>query len=297
MFATLLGALPRPPLPEDAAASDVLEAVLAAQIGAGLDPLAIAGHPTTDDPVEAWRVATALSGGRLVKAVVDGPLTSARSAEDVRAILVELAAAGCPWIEIHEPAATSVADDTGRARFGEAHAALTRDLDGVHLSLAITGGGADALGVEPILAAVYASLAVDLIDGPDTWRLVTGWPGERGVIAGALSTADASDDGPELLLWAVGYAASTAWPRPRPGRPGHGRLAGGPALDGRGPQARAARRGRAGLPPCPRTSGCRSIDPRAVDKRSAALGRYDPPSRRPSRRTSTKSRKSSSPGD
>jgi hypothetical protein len=296
MFATLLGALPRPPLPEDAAAIDVLEAVLAAQIEAGLDPLAIAGHPTSDDPVEAWRLATALSGGRLVKAVVDGPLTSDRPVEDVRAILTDLAAAGCAWIEVHEPAATGVADDAGRARFGEAHAALTRDLDGVHLSLAITGGPADGLGIGPILAGAYASLAVDLIAGPDNWRLVTRWPGERGVIAGAVSTADGSDDGPELLLWAAGYAASTRGRGPdRVGLATAGSLA---AL----PWAVAARKlerlgEAAGLAAMPSDERMSSIDPRAVDKRSAALGRYDPPSRRPSRRISTKSRKSSSPGD
>ena len=34
-------------------------------------------------------------------------------------------------------------------------------------------------------------------------------PGDRGIICGALSPAPDSDDGPELLLWAAGYAAST----------------------------------------------------------------------------------------
>ena len=38
----------------------------------------------------------------------------------------------------------------------------------------MTGGNADGAGVETLLAAPYASLAVDLIDGPDNWRLVDG---------------------------------------------------------------------------------------------------------------------------
>ena len=79
----------------------------------------------------------------------------------------------------------------------------------VHLSLAITGGSADDAGIETFLAGAYASLALDLIDGPDNWRLATAWPADRGLICGALSTREGSDDGPELLLWAAGYAAST----------------------------------------------------------------------------------------
>ena len=89
-------------------------------------------------------------------------------------------------------------------------AALTAELgDDVHLSLAITGGSADAAGIDTFLAGAYASLALDLIDGPDNWRLATAWPADRGLICGALSTREGSDDGPELLLWAARYGAST----------------------------------------------------------------------------------------
>ena len=127
------------------------------------------------------------------------------------AALVGLAEAGCRWIEVHEPGATGIgADADARARFMDAHATLTAGFgDDVHLSLAITGGSADAAGIDTVLAGAYASLALDLIDGPDNWRLATAWPAERGLICGALSTREGSDDGPELLLWAARYAAST----------------------------------------------------------------------------------------
>ena len=62
----------------------------------------------------------------------------------------------------------------------------------------------------PSSVRAYASLAVDLIDGPDNWRLVRAAPRERGIVCGALSPHPGSDDGPETLLWAAGYAASSA---------------------------------------------------------------------------------------
>ena len=102
--------------------------------------------------------------------------------------LRELAAAGCPLIEIHEPAATTIgADEAERALFREAHLRLLDGVEGSHLSLALTGGNADAAGIETLLAAPYASLAVDLIAGPDNWRLVAATPGDRGIVCGALS--------------------------------------------------------------------------------------------------------------
>ena len=89
-------------------------------------------------------------------------------------------------------------------------AALTRDLGSeVHLTIAITDGNADALGIDAVLAGAYASLAVDLIDGPENWRLAVAVPTERGVICGALSAHAGTDDGPETLLWAARYAAGS----------------------------------------------------------------------------------------
>ena len=158
----------------------------------------------------------------------------------------------------------------------DAHATLTAGLgDDVHLSLAITGGSADAAGIETVLAGAYASLALDLIDGPDNWRLATAWPAERGLICGALSTREGSDDGPELLLWAARYAASTRGRGPaRVGLATAGSLA---ALPWDVAAEKVRRLGDAArLAAAPLDEQLASIDPRAVDKRSAALGRYEP---------------------
>lgn len=278
MFATLLGPLPRPLLPADAAPGAILDAVLEVQIEQGLEPLTDGGWPLDrNDPVAAWRAAAARTD-RLVKAVVDGPYSAGRPAADVRAVVQGLVDAGCRWIEVHEPAATTMgADPEACARFADAHRALTADLGAdAHLSLAITGGNADTAGIETVLAGAYASLALDLIDGPDNWRLATTTPTEVGLICGALSTRAGSDDGPELLLWAAGYAASTRGRGPaRVGLATAGSLAGLPwdvAVKKVRWLGEAARLGE--LPPEERRA---AVDPRAVDSRSAALGRYTPP--------------------
>ena len=281
MFATLLGSLPRPPLADDAAPEALLDAVLELQAQHGLEPLTDAGWGLgRQDAVAAWQ-ASAGRTDRLVKAVVEGPFTSGRPADELRAVLLALADAGCRWIEVHEPAATGIgADADARARFMGLHASLTADLGAdMHLSLAITGGSADDAGVETLLAGAYASLAVDLIDGPDNWRLATAWPAERGLICGALSTREGSDDGPEMLLWAARYGASTRGRGPaRVGLATAGSLA---ALPWSLAAEKVRRLGDAvRLATAPREELLASIDPRAIDKRSAALGRYEPPAPR-----------------
>lgn len=296
MFATLLGPLPRPPLPDDAATERILDAVLALQIEHGLEPLMTAGWVRPgEDPVASWRAAAARQPGRLVKAVVTGPVTGDTPPETLRATLLALADAGCTWIEVHEPAATTIDDDAGRTLFAEAHQTLTAGLDGIHLSLALLGGSADVLGIDAVLGGAYASLAVDLIDGPDNWRLVAAWPGDRGVVAGALATRAASDDGPELLLWAAGYAASTAG---RGGdRVGLATASSLAHLSWEAATRKVARLGEAARLAMASPDEIRgTVDPRALDNRSAALGRYSPaPSSSAARRSGT-SRKSSAPG-
>jgi hypothetical protein len=288
MFATLLGPLPRPVLADDADAEAVLDAVLELQVEHGLEPLTDGGWPLDSaDPVAAWR-STSARTDRLVKAVLDGPFTSGRPAAEVRHVLLDLADAGCRWIEIHEPAATTIGTDPdARARFADAHRTLTAGLGpDVHLSLAITGGNADETGIETILAGAYASLAIDLIDGPDNWRLATVTPPELGLICGAVSTRADSDDGPELLLWAAGYAASTAGRGPaRVGLATAGSLA---ALPWDVATTKVGRLGEAArLAAAPMDERLAAVDPRAIDARSAALGRYVPktPPRRPNRDT------------
>lgn len=211
MFATLLGGLPRPPLDDDAVPEALLDACLQLQLDHGLEPVMDGGWSLpADDVAGAWR-ATAARTETLTKAVVTGPFSSGRPTEDVRREVLALADAGCRWIEVHEPRAVAIGNDLdARARFGDAHRILTDGVgEDVHLSLAIVGGNADGAGIETILAGAYASLAVDLIGGPDNWRLAVNVPGERGVICGAVSTTTDDVEGPEVLLWAAGYAASS----------------------------------------------------------------------------------------
>jgi len=171
-------------------------------------------------------------------------------------------------------------DATEGARFREAHARLLDGVTEAHLSLAITGGNADGVGIATLLAASYASLAVDLIAGPENWRLVVAAPGDRGIVCGALPTAPDSDDRVEVLLWAAGYAASTGGRGPtRVGLATASSLAALPwdvavrKITLLGEAARLA-----DIPPDERA---RAVDPRSLDIRSAALGRYVP--RRPRR--------------
>jgi methionine synthase II (cobalamin-independent) len=259
---------------------DVLVAVVRAQEAAGLEPITDGGFGIGDDAETRWRTASALTD-RPVKAVIAGPYSTGGSVASLRNEIVALVAAGCPLVEIHEPAAVDIGtDQVERASFRAAHQELLAGLTGVHLSLAITGGNADAAGIDTLLAGPYASLAVDLIDGPENWRLVVAAPRERGVICGALSANAGSDDRAEMLLWAAGYAASTGGRGPaRVGLATASSLANVPwavamrKMQLLGESARLADQ-------APDQLRAR-LDPRAVDSRSAALGRVVPP---PSRR-------------
>lgn len=281
MFATLLGPLPRPPLPEDADPEAILDAVLTVQVEHGLEPVTDGGWPLVpDDPVASWRAAAARAP-HLVKAVVTGPFSARSDGTRERGTIQALADAGCAWIEVHEPAAIGIGDDAAaRDRFAALHESLTHGLDGVHLGLAITGGDADAAGIETILAGAYASLAVDLVAGPDNWRLVVAAPGDRGIVCGVVAPKADSDDGPELMLWAAGYAAST-------GGRGSARVGLATAASfAHLPWAVAAAKvGRLGeatrLATAPREERAAALDPRAIDIRSAAMGRFAPGTRRP----------------
>ena len=275
MFATLLGALPRPPVALDAAPEAVLDACLALQAEHGLEPMTDGGWPVRSaDLVGSWR-ATADRAGGLVKAVVVGPWSSGRAVADVRSDVAALADAGCRWIEVHESAATSLALDD-RDRFADAHRNLTAELgSALHVSLAITGGSADAAGIDTILAGSYASLALDLIAGPDNWRLAVAAPTSVGIVCGAVSGAAGSDDGPEILLWAARYAASSGGRgMDRVGLATSGSLA---HLTWDVAATKVRRLGEAArLVTASPEERLAAIDPRAIDSRSAALGRAAP---------------------
>ncbi len=282
MFATLLGALPRPPLDPDALTTALVEAAVGAQEIAGLEPLTDGGSARREGIVEAWQLAAGFTD-RAVKQAVLGPYTQGRTIQETVARaaalnleLRALAAAGCPLIEVHEPAATLIgSDEAERARFREAHTRLLDGLEGTHLSLAITGGNAHEAGIETLLAAPYDSLALDLVAGPENWRLVVATPADRGIVCGALSVEVTDDDALELLLWAAAYAASTA--ARGLGRVGLASAGSLEHLDWERAVRKLARLGDAArtadLPP---DALRRAMDPRAVDIRSAALGRVVP---------------------
>lgn len=298
VFATLLGGLPAP----DIAKGDPVEFAVRAQEEAGLEPITDGRLGLVDDPVDAWRRAAGLTT-RAVKQALPGPYsagwadgdgTSAAdrrsrtlsAADALRAQVAALAAAGCPLIEIEETEAHRIGDDPAeRALFRDAHERVTDAIARTHLSLSLTGRAADAAGVETILAAPYASLAVDLIAGPDNWNLVTRAPRDRGIVVGALS-AGSPEEPKEVLLWGAHYAASTA------GR-GIDRVGLGSAGSwAHLSWAEAERRMRAlgevarlaSMPPSEELR--RNLDPRAVSARRAALGHgpSSSPVRAPGRR-------------
>jgi methionine synthase II (cobalamin-independent) len=225
VFATLLTGLPSPDSTVNLDAA--IELVIRAQEETGLEPvtdgrLRATGH----DPVAAWGFAARLTD-RAVKQTLPGPYSAGwsggadgtpgarRSAvldavEATRTHIEALAAAGCPMVEIEESEAHRIGEDeVERELFRAAHTRLLEGVHGTHVSLSIVGKAAAAAGIETILAAPYASLAVDLIEGPDNWNLVTRTPGERGIVVGALGARQANDEPKEVLLWAAHYAAST----------------------------------------------------------------------------------------
>ncbi|HJP89108.1 MAG TPA: hypothetical protein VJ850_08750 [Candidatus Limnocylindrales bacterium] len=305
MFATLLGALPWP----DGATSadDAIVAALRAQEAANLEPLTdgrvrdpefdalvdgLFGVAAPVDVVASWAFAASYTD-RAVKQALPGPYTvgwmavrdeiagdraeaTRRAAAALHEIVRALGAAGCPLVEIEETEAHRIgADEAERALFREAHAVVTNGVDTTHLSLSLRGEAANVAGIETILAAPYASLAVDLIDGPDNWNLVARAPGDRGIVVGAMS-ARATEEPREVLLWGAHYAASTGGRGID--RVGIGSVGSWDAL----PWPEAERRMRAlgeaarlaGMPPSEELR--RSLDPRAVSARRAALG-HDAP--------------------
>jgi len=299
MFATILGGLPRPPLPAGASIDDLVEAAVRAQEEAGLEPITdgrlrwrSAEDPLSDGvgprPVLAWQALSKLTASA-TKAALLGPYSASwrlgldaierhaftrKSVRGLKAEVRRLAEAGCPLVEIVEDEAHRIGDDPAeRAVYRDAHTALTDGVTGTHLSLAIVGGNADAAGIETILAPAYASLAVDLIDGPDNWRLVARAPANLGIVAGAMASRPDGSEGPELILYAARYAASTQARGPaRVGValvPGLDQLPWDIAVRKMNALGHAARV--AALPPGDELAD--AVDPRSIDIRTAALGR------------------------
>jgi methionine synthase II (cobalamin-independent) len=242
MFATVSGPLPRPPAgggEHEPSEDELVRVVLASQEAAGLEALTDGRLRSTDPfrdmtawaseaaPIDhglaAWRFA-AQHATRAVKQALPGPYTIGRvaggtgrarrratlaAAEALNEVARSLDAAGCPLIEIEEADGHAVADDRERTLFRDAHRRLTEGIGRSHLSLALVGPAADVAGAATMFDAPYASHLFDLVAGPDNWRLVAKAPAERGIVCGAQRSTGRSDGGPEMLVWAAHYAAST----------------------------------------------------------------------------------------
>jgi methionine synthase II (cobalamin-independent) len=293
MFTTLLG-----PFPAAAPRGEGLGSTIEDLEHAGLELLSDGGLPAGagDDPAAIamrWRTAASLTGLSVKQAVV-GPCTAggagsadaADPVEAIRLVVDALVEAGCPFIEIEEPAAVSIGDVAAeRQRFAELHRALTAGLAGrVHLSLVLSGGNVDAVGAATFFDLPYASYAFDLIAGPENWRLIAQAPGDRGIVCGALDPAAGASDRPEVLVWAAQYAAST-------GGRGLVRVGLANASSLAGLSRERATRKVAALSEAAMIASAGSseelaaaLDPRAVDIRSAAMGRYAPAPRKPTRK-------------
>ncbi len=323
MFATLASGYPGPSAGDAGDDPDgLVRSVIADQLDAGLglvsdgsvrwpDPVEMvrrallptggtAPHRLTPLTVGAWTFANDVAGGVAVKQCLPGPYTLARRAvpagppalrtavglaiaDELAGELADLATAGCPFIQVDEPAAVTIGDDQAeRQLFVAAQERLMAGLgqaeDRPHLSLAILGGSADAAGPETIFGPAYDSYLFDLIAGPDNWRLAVQAPIERGLILGVVDASAAGDDDPAVVVWAIGYAASSGRGEDRIGIAPSGSLAG---------LSRGAARAKLGvLGEVVRVIERRddeaiaaALDPRAVDARSAALGSWR--SRRP----------------
>jgi methionine synthase II (cobalamin-independent) len=302
VFATLAGPYPLAPLDD----------VLTDQLDAGLGIVADGRvrSVAVDSPraiVEAWSSAAdrlrVLAAERelevpTLKACLvgpygagwadGGPTMSERdertlsAAAALRSTIDALRRAGAGVIQVDESAMLRLDDapdpDAERALIAEAWRRL---LDGcrVHVTLAILGGSPDAAGPALLFGAPFASYLFDLILGPDAWRLAAKAPGDRGLIVGVADCRTDAPDAQAVMVYGARYASSLG------GR--------GPDRVGLAPSARLETRSREvarakieGLAAAASTAVlqgealARSLDPRAVDARSAALGRFEARRRR-----------------
>jgi len=306
MFATLAGSYPRP---AELTTAEARRVVLGAQADSGLGLLSDGSvHRSDDAPtlVEAWTVAGAAASAEgielPVKLAVLGPwarlarpadperqraggadaspgavaVAAHVAAERLAAALAAVVEAGCPVVEIHEPAVSLPAGPGAGEAFSSVHRTLLGRLPSdAHATLAIMGGDAEALGAGSLFGLAYRSYLFDLIAGPDSWRTIAKAPGDRGIIVGVADATGARDTRMEEVAWAAGYAASL-------GGRGMTRVGLAPSggLEGLDPARALVLIGLLGetarlLVGDPEEL-LRRLDPRAVDLRSAARGMYRP---------------------
>ena len=306
MFAALAD---RYPGAEDGDLRAVLEDQIAAGIGmigsgAEWDALADPG-----DLVQAWKQANALSRDiagvaqvdpPTLKACLVGPYTAWRStdaggastggsptgaslmevAERVNSSARALFEAGAVVVQLGEPALISLGSRPRdeHALVGDAFDRALARLTG-HVSLAILGGSAEEAGAGLLFDRPFSSYLFDLIHGPDNWRLIADAPDDRGIVCGVGDTRPGMSTDQAVMIWAARYAASL-------GGRGLDRVGLAAAAGLEGLTRDAARSMLTTLADAARTAAlpaeelARSIDPRAVDARSAALGRVDTTRRR-----------------
>ena len=338
MFATLAGGYPAtdPGSPPERSVDASIRVILAEQAEAGLglltdgslrwpDPLDALGRALlATDPlrphqgrpltVAAWTFAAAAAGGVPVKQCLPGPFSLGRRfaaadrrteltlafADVLAAELVDLAAAGCPFVQIDEDAAVTIgADPAERTMFRDAQARLLAGLDDVspggrpHLSVGDQRGERRCSWTGHDLRGPVRQLPLR----PNCWsrQLAAGdrrTRAERGIVLGVADARSPAVDEREVVVWAVGYAAaSRGRGEARVGIAPSGSLAGLPRAAAR---AKIERLGeivrlidRRAEEPIQA-----SLNPRAIDARSAALGRWTPPRKRYPRQVQAQRRRS-----
>jgi methionine synthase II (cobalamin-independent) len=221
----------------------------------------------------------------LIKACLVGPwstghhsahATAARLGPVIRALF----AAGAPVVQLTEPALGDIDPDDHRAldQLESVLASVAADVDG-HLSLAVAGGRPTRIPHERLFAAPFASYLFDLIQSPDDWQLCARVPATSGLIVGVADARTPDPDTEAVSIWGARYAASLAGRGPS--RVGITMSAGLELLPRDAARAKLAALAEAGRKAeLPDAELAKVIDPRAVDARSAALGRYEPPPRR-----------------
>ncbi|MCY7417343.1 MAG: hypothetical protein LH650_02395 [Chloroflexi bacterium] len=297
MFATLIGPYPQ----IDGTPQERLMATIADQLEAGLGMLtdgqvhAVAGR----DPagvVGAWRAADAVGHHLaavagieppLIKACLVGPWTTARAKQrpamdtaiDLVPVIAALFEAGVPVVQLTEPAIGFIDPaDLDSLELLEAVLGIVSDAAPGHVSLALAGGPPTGVPYQRLFASPFASYLFDLVSAPDDWNLCARAPGTGGLIVAVADARTPDPDTEAVSVWGARYAASLGGRGP--GRVGLAMSAGLELLPRDMAKAKLAALAEAGRKAeLSNEELAQVIDPRAVDARSAGLGRYEP--RRP----------------
>ena len=248
------------------------------------------GHGGVAAVVAAWRTADEV-GRRLadvagiepplIKACLVGPWTAGHrdpraAAHHVVPGITALFEAGAPVVQLTEPGIGDIDPDDAVSleRLESVLDAVTAPRDG-HISLAMAGGQPTRVPYQRLFAAPFASYLFDLIRSPDDWNLCARVPPTSGLIVGVGDSRTADPDTEAVSVWGGPICGITRRSRCRAGRPRDVRRAGAAAPGCRPGQAqRIAEAGRKA--DLSNAELAKVIDPRAVDARSAALGRYEP---------------------